>query len=109
MEIRFKDKRLRQLCEKEAVARKKLGDSGARKLLARWADLTAASCMSDLKAGRPHPLKGDRLGQFSLALDGGRRLVFAPANDPVARREDGSIDWSAVTVVCIEFIGDYHD
>ena len=109
MEIKFKDKQLRDLCEKRAVAVKKLGDSGARKLQTRLADIAAASRVSDLIAGNPHPLKGDRLGQFALDLAGGWRLVFAPANEPIPRRDDASIDWSAVTIVCIEFIGDYHD
>ncbi|CAN7744080.1 killer suppression protein HigA [Pseudorhodoferax sp. LjRoot39] len=109
MEIRFQDKRLRELCEKKAAATKKLGDAGARKLQTRLADLMAAARVSDLVAGNPHPLKGDRLGQFAVDLSGGWRLVFAAANDPVPRREDTTIDWSAVTIVCIEFIGDYHD
>lgn len=109
MEILFKDKRLRELCEKQAVATKKLGDIGARKLRARLSEISAASRVSDLIAGNPHPLKGDRAGQFTLDLAGGWRLVFKPANDPVPRRDDASIDWSAVTIVCIEFIGDYHD
>ena len=47
--------------------------------------------------------------KFALDLDGGKRLVFEPANDPVPLNEDGSIDWSKVTFVCIVFIGDYHD
>ncbi|MBI5333739.1 MAG: killer suppression protein HigA [Burkholderiales bacterium] len=109
MEIRFKDKRLRELCEKGAVARRTLGDAGARKLQARLADMMAAARVSDLVAGNPHPLKGDRRGQFAVDLAGGWRLVFAPANDPIPRRDDASVDWSAVTIVCIEFIGDYHD
>lgn len=109
MEIRFKDKDLRELCEKKAVATKKLGDVGARKLRSRLADLRAASRVTELVAGRPHPLKGERLGQFALDLYGGARLVFEPANDPVPRRDDASIEWSAVTIVCIEYIGDYHD
>lgn len=109
MEIRFKDKKLRELCEKQASAVKKLGDAGARKLRSRLADLSAASRVSELVAGNPHPLRGERLGQFALDLAGGWRLVFAPANDPVPRKGDASIDWSAVTIVCIEFIGDYHD
>lgn len=100
---------MRELCEKKAAAAKKLGDIGARKLQSRLADLMAASRVSDLVAGNPHPLKGDRLGQFALDLAGGWRLVFAPGNNPVPRRDDASIDWSAVTIVCIEFIGDYHD
>ena len=109
MEIRFKDKQLRELCEKKAVAAKKLGDIGARKLQTRLADIGAATRVTDLIAGNPHPLKGDRLGQFAMDLAGGWRLVFAPANDPIPRRDDASIDWSAVTIVCIEYIGDYHD
>nr|WP_296018569.1 killer suppression protein HigA [uncultured Acidovorax sp.] len=109
MEIQFKDKKLRELCEKQAVAVKKLGDICARKLRSRLADLTAASRVTELVAGNPHPLTGDRLGQFAVDLAGGWRLVFAPANDPVPRKDDASIDWSAVTIVCIEFIGDYHD
>jgi toxin HigB-1 len=109
LEIRFKDKQLRELCEKRAAAAKKLGDVCARKLQTRLADIAAASRVSDLVAGKPHPLKGDRLGQFSLELAGGWRLVFAPANEPIPRRDDASIDWSSVTIVCIEYIGDYHD
>lgn len=109
MEIQFKDKKLRELCEKQAVAVKKLGDACARKLRTRLADLAAASRVTELVAGNPHPLTGDRLGQFAVDLAGGWRLVFAPANDPVPRKDDTSIDWSAVTIVCIEFIGDYHD
>lgn len=109
MEIHFKDKKLRELCEKQAVAVKKLGDICARKLRSRLADLTAASRVTELVPGNPHPLTGDRLGQFAVDLAGGRRLVFTPANDPVPLKDDASIDWSAVTIVCIEFIGDYHD
>ncbi|OWQ88579.1 killer suppression protein HigA [Roseateles aquatilis] len=109
MEILFKDKRLRETCEKAAVARKTLGDIGARKLQSRLADLCAASRVGDLTAGNPHPLKGDRDGQFAVDLHGGWRLVFTSANDPVPRRDDASIEWCAVTIVCIEFIGDYHD
>ena len=109
MDIRFKDKQLQDLCNKSVVAVRKLGDIVARKLQTRLSDIAAASRVSDLIAGNPHPLKGDRHGQFSLDLAGGWRLVFAAANEPIPRRDDASIDWSAVTIVCIEYIGDYHD
>lgn len=109
MEIRFKDKKLRELCEKRAAAEKKLGSACARKLRARLDDLDAAERVSELTSGNPHPLKGDRQGQFALDLHGGWRLVFAPANDPAPTRDDRSIDWSLVTIICIEYIGDYHD
>lgn len=109
MEIRFKDKKVRELCEKQRVAQRELGDACARKLRARLDDLEAASSVRDLVAGNPHPLKGDRKGQFALNLAGGYRLVFAPANDPCPTHDDQSIDWSQVTIIRIEFIGDYHD
>lgn len=44
-----------------------------------------------------------------MDLDGGRRLVFEPADEPVARRRDGAIDWGRVTAVRIVYVGDYHD
>ena len=109
MEINFKDKKIRELCEKQAVADRKLGAACARKLRSRLSDMEAASRVTDLVAGHPHSLKGDRAGQYALDLAGGWRLVFAPDHDPCPTRLDGGIDWSQVTIVCIEYIGDYHD
>jgi proteic killer suppression protein len=109
MEIIFRNDKLKKLCEKQKEAIKKLGANCARKLQTRLADLKAAEVVTDLVAGRPHPLKGDRAGEFALDLESGTRLVFEPANEPVPCKEDNSIDWSAVTSVRIVFIGDYHD
>ena len=109
MEIHFKDIKLRELCEKHAVAEKKLGAASARKLRVRLDDLEAAATVTDLVAGSPHPLKNDRHGQFAVNLAGGWRLVFSPRHVPVPTKEDFSIDWSQVTIITIEYIGDYHD
>lgn len=108
MEITFGDAKLQKLCEQKAVAQKQLGQPCARKLRARLNNLLAAESVQDLVAGRPHPLKGDRSGQFALDLEGAKRLVFESGNDPVPCKEDGSIDWSKVTHVRVVFIGDYH-
>ena len=109
MEISFKDKKLKQLCEQESIALGKFGKNMARKLKARLADLMVVANVTELQAGRPHPLKGDRDGQFALDLVHPLRLVFKPAHDTIPRLEDGGIDWSQVTQVCIIWIGDYHD
>lgn len=109
MEIDFKDKKLRELCEQQRVAERKLGAACARKLRSRLADLQAANCVTDLVAGRPHPLGEDRAGQFAVDLEGGRRLVFEPDHNPVPLRDDGGIDWSRVIRVRIVYLGDYHD
>lgn len=109
MEIKFRDKKVRELCERRDVAVRKLGDVCARKLLTRLGDLEAARTVTELVAGRPHALSGDRLGEYALDLAGGYRLTFSPADDPTPRRDDGAVNWGQVTIICIEFIGDYHD
>ena len=88
---------------------RKLGQASARKLRARLEDLMSVEVVTELVAGNPHPLTGDRAGQFSIALHGGHRLVFAPTRQPPPERDHGGIDWDAVDDVTIMFIGDYHD
>ena len=74
-------------------------------------DLKAADTLAVMRhlPGYCHELKGDRAGQFSLKLDGPYRLVFVPNHDPIPRKEDGGLDWTAVTAVCIIAVEDYHD
>ena len=83
MDITFADGKLQKLCEQQSVAQQKLGRTCARKLRSRLADLAAARSVRDLVSGRPHPLKGDRAGEFAVDLEGGKRLVFKPANTPI--------------------------
>lgn len=109
MEINFRDKKIKELCENGAKSVKKLGKDCAKKLRTRLSDLESATNVSDLVAGRPHPLKDDRAGQFAVDLHGGFRLVFSPHHDPCPMLLDGGINWTKVTIICIEFIGDYHD
>ncbi len=89
------------------IAVKELGADSAGKLQHRYSDLLAAKNVADLVFGRPHPLKGERKGQFALDLAGGRRMAFEPAPPPPLR--DGGIDWTRVSEVIIVFLGDYHD
>jgi proteic killer suppression protein len=108
VQIYFKDDDLRGLCQDPKVMQKKLGAPCATKLRARLADLMAAASMTEVKRGRPHPLKGDLSGCMALDLHGGNRLVIEPADNPVPSNADGSTNWSSVTSVTIVYIGDYH-
>jgi toxin HigB-1 len=109
LEIRYKDKKLHELCTNHQAAVKKLGSDGARKLQARLADLEAAVRVSDVQTGKPHVLSGDRAGQIALNLAGGWRLVLAAAHEPNPQLASGGIDWQQVSIIRIEYIGDYHD
>lgn len=106
MEINFHDKKLYDLCESQKIATKKLGFDSAKKLRNRLNQLKTANTVEDLYFGNPHPLTGDRKGEFSLELGGGKRLTFVPDQDLL---ENESIDWSQVSKVKIVYIGDYHD
>jgi proteic killer suppression protein len=109
IEISFANTKLRDLCEQEKVARRNLGDLSAKKLKTRLADLRAASHVGELVAGRPHPLKGDRLGQLALDLHGADRLVIKAENDPIPMLQGGAVDWAQVDKVQVVFVGNYHD
>lgn len=109
MDIFYKTEDLRELCTNKREAVRQLGQKGFKKLRTRKADIEAAARVTDLVAGNPHPLKGDKEGSFSLRLDGGCRLVFEPAHETIPRKEDGGIDWSQVTAIRITYIGDYHE
>jgi proteic killer suppression protein len=109
MHISFASDNLKKLCQEQKEMNKVLGAPCARKLRTRLSDLMAANRLSDLAAGRPHPLKGERLGQFALDLQGGIRLVFEAADEPIPTTQDGAIAWTQVTSVRIVYVGDYHD
>lgn len=109
MDIDFATAKLRALCEQHARMVAAFGLPCAKKLQSRLADLDAVAFVTELVAGRPHPLKGGRLGEFAVDLQGAVRLVFEPGQDPVPRNADKSIAWNQVNKVRIIFIGDYHD
>lgn len=109
MEPTFKTKALQKLATDERVAKRELGEPCAKQLRNRLADLRAAKVVGELLAGQPHPLKGDRVGQFAVTLHGGVRLVFEATDEPLPTTPEGDINWPAVANVRVIFIGDYHE
>jgi proteic killer suppression protein len=57
---------------------------------------------------RCHELKGDRAGTLAVDLDHPYRLIFEPANNPVSRKPDGGLNWTAITVIRVLCVEDYH-
>ena len=109
MDVRFRNRKLRDLCETRIRAERRLGPDSARKLRSRLSDLEAATCVAELHAGRPHTLTGARKEQIALDLAGGMRMVLSPDQEPYPRHADGGVDWTRVTAIRIESIEDYHD
>jgi proteic killer suppression protein len=109
LDIDYKTAKLKKLCLASREADKKLGPNSGKKLRTRLADIEAASNVSELIAGRPHPYTGDKAGLFSLDLHGGDRLLFEPLKKPPPTKDDGGIDWSNVESITVVFIGDPHE
>lgn len=89
--------------ERTKVARRKLGDTAARKLYERLRELTAAANVGDLIAGDPHEYSGEET--YSLDLGRKHRLLFRPTRQPAPKTKAGNTDWKRVTSVTIFHIG----
>lgn len=111
MDILFRDDELKSLCNDDRVAKRKIGQAGAKKLRRRLDDIAMADSLSDLRTlpGRCHELHKDLAGWLALDLDGARRLLFSPAHTPRPTTPEGKLDWARVTAIRIERIEDYHD
>ena len=109
VKIEFDTLEIRDLCENEKSMKKKFGNACSNKLKARIADLLAAMNVSELVAGRPHPLKYKRSGHFSVSISGALRLIFECGNNPIPRTSDETVNWNQVTIVKILSIEDYHE
>ncbi len=108
MEIFFKDKKIKKLCNSGREASKKLGTINAKQLQLRLAQLLSVNKLDDFSFDNPHPLQGDRLGEFSVGLQSGLRIVFK-AVEPIPKTKDSATDWKNVKAIIIIFIGDYHE
>ncbi len=110
MEIWFGSARLRKLCSSDSKLRGKYGPRMAALIQQRLLDLDAAATLEEMRAlpGRCHELSANLAGSLAVDLVHPDRLVFKPAHDPIPRKKDGSLDWSAVTEIEVVGIGDYH-
>jgi len=111
MDILFADDKLKRLLTTERALKREYGNANAKVLARRMSDIRAAPCLRDmaLLPGRCKELKGSRGGQLSLRLHGGYRLIFEPAHDPVPRKPDGGLNWSAVTAIMVLEISEHYD
>lgn len=106
MDISFRDSRLQRRCESERELRRVYGPGCAKRILARVADLVAASSLEDFRGlpGRCHALKADRQGQFALEVADGRRLIL----EPVPPLPPGDTPWSSIDAAEVVEVVDYH-
>jgi proteic killer suppression protein len=111
VDVSFRTERLQRQCNDTKALRREYGADGEKRIRQRLDELADATTLSDIRAlpaPRCEELKGDRQGQLSVRVHGGYRLIFEPAGE-APRKEDGGLDWTAVTAIQILEITDYHD
>ena len=112
MQLSFKNADLHALCHDERLLRKRFGEKGRKKIRQRLDDFDAAdnlAVIGRLPGARCEELKGAQAGRYSVRVHDGFRIVFVPDHDPVPRKDDGGVNWSAITAIRIQSIEDYHD
>ncbi|MVX55623.1 hypothetical protein [Parasutterella muris] len=109
MQVEYATVYLEQLCTDQRRAQAELGQHCARKLYTYLDSLKDAPSMEDVPPlGHLHVLTGDRAGQMAFKLDKKMRLVFSvrlPETGVCGLKEREKL----VTIICVEYIGNYHD
>ena len=99
MELAFESEKLRDICERESEAARKLGSTAAGMLRHRLADLEAAKSAKDLLAGQPR-VAPDGVTMI-IELSDGYKLAFVPNHLLNPTSSAGKIDWAKVSRVRI--------
>lgn len=78
MEIEFKNKKLRRICEDYEIAIREIGQNSADKLKSRLMELLTFDLkyLLQYRVGGCHALTGNRKGQYAMYLDHPNRLIF---------------------------------
>jgi hypothetical protein len=106
LELAFLNKSLRDICESQLKAERRLGIGVAAALRARLADLWDADSVSEVEAGPPRILDDTPPGRVAIPLGDNASLVFAANHIAIPRAESGGVDWAAVTRIKIIHVGE---
>ncbi len=104
MELAFRTRRLRTLCQDYNEAVRMMGVPAAEVLRTRIADLRAVTYLVDLPAGRPEVVDGDP-PQLRFVLGEGWSLLMRVGHQIVPRTEEGDLDPTRVRRALVHEIG----
>lgn len=116
MDILYRSEKLRKLLTSHSELTKKFGAENAKLILVRQTQMRGAEHLFEFSNLTPRPRchalkkrRRDFSGVFAVSLDGGLRLLFEPAEDPLPLNPDGSLIWEQICSVSIIGVEDYHD
>jgi hypothetical protein len=95
VELAFRTRRLRALCQDHDEAVRVMGEAAAEVLRTRIADLRAVTYLAELPAGRAVVVDGDR-PQLRFDLRDGWSLLMTVAHQSIPRTKEGELDETRV-------------
>jgi hypothetical protein len=101
LQLAFESKQLRTICEDEVQAKVELGETVAKTLKHRLADLRAATSIKDLLVGNPRSLPQPEGSNMVVDLCAGWHLVIAANHVSNPTTLENNLDWSRVTRIKI--------
>ena len=111
MEIRYKNKKIRDICENEKKAVKKYNKIIAEKLIFSIEFLKNSSSLKDVadyKNFRLHELKYERKGQF--AIDLGKAIGYRLIIEPITVNEKNEvISYESINIVEIMEVSNHYE
>ena len=111
MDIDFRTKKLKRVCNSISLARRAYGVEKGEYLMRRLGQIKYSdnlAVLMTLPQARCHQLKGNRRGQFSVDLKHPFRLILEPAVDPLPKLKDGGLDLQRITNMRILAVEDTH-
>lgn len=103
MELAFRTRRLRTLCQDYDESVRMMGVPAADVLRTRLADLRAVTYLADLPAGSPDVIPGDP-PQLRFELREGWALIMKVGHEVVPRTAAGQLDQTRVRRALVEKI-----
>jgi hypothetical protein len=101
LELAFRTKELRSVCEDAAYAGEVYGSVLAEALVGRLADLRAVGHLLELPFAEVRPAGGSDPEHVVIALAAGRSLVVAANHTTPPRAQSGEIAWERVHRIII--------
>ena len=109
MDLSFKTKWLREICECEDTAIENLGVRNTRLLKNRLADIKAASSKYQISVGDPQIINVDNQALFSITLEKDIKVLFIANHNTNPRKKDGELDWNKISRLKVISIGGKND
>jgi len=110
MQISYKNNKLEKSLSSPREIIKNYG-TRAKNVNQRMEDMKAVANLHDLSLfpqANLHELKGDKKGSLAVDISANYRIVFKPDHQPIPQKDDGGLDWRAVTKIKLTDIEDYH-